>query len=124
VWEFLTTDAGRESFWVERSESNGYEITLSFASGRTTNERVLREDPTHRFAMTYLGSEVTFELDSDGTGGTDLLVEDRGVSDEFRSEITAGWLNVLFPLKAAVDHGVDLRNHHPTRTWDAGWIDG
>jgi hypothetical protein len=38
-------------------------------------------------------------------------------------EVHAGWLNVLFPLKAYVAHGVDLRNHDPRRTWDEGYAD-
>ena len=35
----------------------------------------------------------------------------------------AGWLNVLFPLKGYIDHGVDLRNHDPGRAWDDGYAD-
>ena len=118
VWEFVTTDPGRESFWVERSHSEGYGIRLTFSDGRSTEERVLREDAPRRFAMTYFGSEVTFELDPDGTGVRDYI----HVVD--LAKAAAGWLNVLFPLKAAVDHGIDLRNHHPTRTWAAGFVDG
>ncbi len=38
-------------------------------------------------------------------------------------EASARWLNVLLPLKAFVDHGVDLRSHDPTRTWDDGYVD-
>jgi hypothetical protein len=30
---------------------------------------------------------------------------------------------VLLALKAAVDHGIDLRNHDPRRTWDRGYAD-
>ena len=124
VWEMLATDEGRESFWVERSESDGHVLSLSFSDGTTTTERVIREDAPHRLAITYLGAEVTFVLEPDGDGGTDLLLEDRGSSDASRDEVTSGWLNVLFPLKASVDHGVDLRNHDPGRTWRAGWADG
>lgn len=29
----------------------------------------------------------------------------------------AGWLNVLFPLKAWLLQGLDWRNDDPTRTW-------
>jgi len=124
VWEFIATDSGRESFWVETSRTDGYEITLSFSNGLVTTERVLRSHPPSRFALTYLGSEVTFQLDPDDAGGTELLLEDHGVDPANRLEVTAGWLNVLFPLKAAADHGVDLRNHDPAHTWERGWIDG
>lgn len=43
-------------------------------------------------------------------------------SDEW-AEVHAGWLNVLFPLKAWTTFGVDLRNHDPTRTWHEGYAD-
>ena len=42
---------------------------------------------------------------------------------ELRDELLPGWLNVLFPLKAAVDFGIDLRNHDPRRTWDQRYVD-
>ena len=48
---------------------------------------------------------------------------DEGVGLEAWQEVHAGWLNVLFPLKAFVVHGVDLRNHDPTRVWDDGYAD-
>jgi len=31
--------------------------------------------------------------------------------------------NVLFPLKAWLMPGADLRNHDPTRSWDDGYVD-
>ena len=124
VWEMLATDAGRERFWVERSSSDGHRMTLEFSNGLVAHERILRWDPPHHFAITYLGSEASFSLEPDGNGGTDLTLEDHGVDAADRVEVTAGWLNVLFPLKAALDHGIDLRNHDPTRTWDRGWVDG
>ena len=34
-----------------------------------------------------------------------------------------GWLNVLLPLKACVDHRVDLHNHDPAPSWDQGYVD-
>ena len=38
-------------------------------------------------------------------------------------DVHAGWLNVLFPLKAMLAFGVDLRNHDPSRSWDQGYAD-
>jgi hypothetical protein len=35
----------------------------------------------------------------------------------------ADWVSVLLALKAKVDHGVDVRNHHAARTWDKGYCD-
>lgn len=124
VWEVLTTDVGREAFWVERSSSDGDRLRLEFSNGLVTDERILESEHPHRFVLTYLGSEVTFTLSDDGSGGTDVLLEDRGADPRHRVEIIAGWLNVLFPLKAVVDHDVDLRNHDTGRSWELGWIDG
>jgi hypothetical protein len=72
----------------------------------------------------YYGNSVaTFELADDRAGGTDLILTDSGVPDEDRSEVIAGWVSVLTALKAAVDFGVDLRNHDPLRTWDDGYVE-
>ena len=40
-----------------------------------------------------------------------------------RNENIAGWASVLLCLKAAVDHGVDLRNHDPQRAWANGYVE-
>jgi hypothetical protein len=45
------------------------------------------------------------------------------VNPEDWNEVHAGWLNVLFPLKAWVGFSVDLRNHDPRRLWDDGYAD-
>lgn len=45
------------------------------------------------------------------------------VPDETRAEFTAGWVSLLLTMKAAIDHGVDLRNHDPERTWVQGYAD-
>jgi hypothetical protein len=37
--------------------------------------------------------------------------------------VNAGWVSVLLGLKAAADHGVDLRNHDAARTWSQGYCD-
>ena len=75
------------------------------------------------FAVEYFGSVTTFELTQDGRGGTDLTLTAAGVPPADRVEMTAGWVSVLLALKAAVDSGVDLRNHDPARTWDQGFAD-
>ena len=55
--------------------------------------------------------------------GVTVTLTNEGVHPEDHCEVMAGWLNVLFPLKAAVDHGIDLRNHDPSRTWDHSYAD-
>jgi len=58
-----------------------------------------------------------------GPGLTDLLLTQEGVAADEWQEVHAGWLNVPFPLKACVVHGVDLRNHDPSRAWEQGCAD-
>jgi hypothetical protein len=83
--------------------------------------RIREQTAPHRFVVEYLGgSVVTFTLAADGQGGTDLTLNDSGVAAEWYAETLAGWVSVLMALKAAVDFGVDLRNHDPERTWDQG----
>jgi hypothetical protein len=53
-----------------------------------------------------------------------VLRDDPGVCPDEWVETHAGWLNVRFPLKAWVVHGVDLRNPGTDRSWDRGYADG
>jgi hypothetical protein len=71
----------------------------------------------------YIGGPVSFELSPDGGGGTELFLVHQGIGSDEWNEVHAGWLNVLFPLKAWLAHGVDLRNHDPGRSWDQGYAD-
>jgi uncharacterized protein YndB with AHSA1/START domain len=124
VWELLTTDAGRERFWCERSSQAGDEITITFSNGWVERAAILAAEAPHRFTVRYFGTPVTFTLEPDGAGGTDLELVHGSVPDTDFEEVLPGWLNVLFPLKAAADFGVDLRNHDATRTWDQRFADG
>jgi uncharacterized protein YndB with AHSA1/START domain len=124
VYEALSTDAGRASFWAESAiERDGF-IHFRFPSGVTWEGRILQAIPPRQYAVEYYGnSVVTFELEQDGQGGTDLTLTDTGVAPEFRTEVIAGWVSVLLALKAAVDFGVDLRAHDADRHWDLGYVD-
>lgn len=123
LFELLTTDGGRESFWADRSTSTADDFTLIFPGG--TEERCPIIEAVHpsRFVFEYFGSVVEVELASDGSGGTDLLLTNSGVSQEEHAEVHAGWVSVLLPLKAVADFGVDLRNHDPARTWRQLYVD-
>jgi uncharacterized protein YndB with AHSA1/START domain len=123
VYRALTTDEGRASFWAERAPASDGSIDFEFINGVRESSPILEEDPESRFAIRYFGAEVTFELAEPDDGGTDLTLTTQGFAREDREEVLAGWLNVLLPLKAAVDHGIDLRNHDRSRTWDDGWVD-
>jgi uncharacterized protein YndB with AHSA1/START domain len=124
VYEFLSTAEGRSKFWAESALEVDGQIVFKFPNGMEHRGLVLSAMPPQRYSLRYFGdSECTFELASDGKGGTDLTLTDSGVPEQWWQETHAGWLSVLFALKAAADHGIDLRNHDPERTWDQGFAD-
>jgi hypothetical protein len=123
VFSFLSTDEGRVKFWCESSRERGTEIQMTFINGATCTCTVTASQPPSSFAITYFGSQVEFRLAGDANGGTDLTVINKGVPEAEWLEVYAGWLNVLLPLKAAVDFDIDLRNHDRKRTWDQGYVD-
>ncbi len=123
VFAALDSDEGRASFWAESAvETNGY-IEFRFIGGEAYRSRLLERKPPHVFAIEYFGGVVRFVLSADGDGGTDLLMTHEGIGPDEWIEVHAGWLNVLFPLKAWLLHGVDLRNHDPDRSWEHGYAD-
>lgn len=123
VYEALDTDAGRAAFWAESAAERDGHIEFRFVNGFACRCRVLERRPPASFALDYMGGPARFELVPDGRGGTDLLLTHEGVRAEEWNEVHVGWLNVLFPLKAWLAHGVDLRNHDPARGWDDGFAD-
>jgi len=123
VFELLSTDEGRESFWVSRCRQHGDAITFSFPNGESLISRILESSRARRFSFTYFqDTVVTVEL-TEVAAGTDLVLRETGVSAEDLIENRAGWVSVLMNLKARADHGVDLRNHDPARTWTKGYVD-
>lgn len=123
VFDAITTDSGRQRFWVESSVQVADEIKLTFVNGVVGHVKILRCERPRLFSFVYFGTHVTMELSGDDRGGTDLQLVNTGVPDDDYLEVLPGWLNVLLPLKAAVDHGIDLRNHDPNRTWDQRYVD-
>ena len=123
VFAALDTDEGRAAFWAESAVERDGAIHFRFPGGVSCACRVMERRPPRVFVLDYMGAVARFELADDGRGGTDLLLRHEGVAAEEWNEVHAGWLNVLFPLKAWVVHGVDLRSHDPARTWDAGYAD-
>lgn len=123
VSAILNSDEGRAAFWAESAvEANGF-IQFRFINGVTHVAQITARRAPHLFSLNYFGGETRFELTADGAGGTDLLLTHEVIEEEAWHEVHAGWLNVLFPLKAWLEHGVDLRNHDPERTWDHGYAD-
>jgi len=123
VFIALDSDRGRASFWAESAAEVDGHIEFRFINGYAYRGKVLERRPPHVLSIDYFGGPARFELSADGAGGTDLLLTHEGVEPGEWNEVHAGWLNVLFPLKAWVTHGVDLRNHDLERTWDQGYAD-
>ena len=124
VFALLSTDDGRARFWAESAPENDGLVTFRFANGSRLESEILENQPPVRFAVTYFGgSTVRFTLADDGQGGTDLTLEETGLTVSDQHENNAGWVAVLLALKAAADHGIDLRNHDRRRTWDQGFVD-
>lgn len=123
VFAALDSDRGRASFWAESAVEVDGAIEFRFINGYACRSRVIERKPPHVLTLDYIGGPARFELAADGLGGTDLLLTHEGIPEEAWNEVHAGWLNVLFPLKAWVTHGVDLRNHDPRRSWDQGYAD-
>jgi len=123
VYAMLATDEGRARFWAESAVESDGSVEFRFVNGMSTRSRIVARVPSERIEFEYFGSRAVFELAPDGRGGTDLTLTNAGVSPDDYLDVLPGWLNVLFPLKAAVDFGVDLRNHDPERTWQRGFAD-
>lgn len=120
----LASPAGRKRFWAASAEEVDGVIAFQFTNGQALACRILERNPPGRFALSYFGdSRVVFDLTPDGQGGTDLELTETAVPAGEVLENLPGWVSVLLGLKAAVDFGVDLRNHHPTRQWEQGYID-
>ena len=124
VFALLSTAEGRRRFWAESAEQHGSRIAFRFRSGEQWDAALLENAPPSRFRVSYLdGSTVSFVLVPDGAGGTDLELTETGVSRANWSDNHAGWVTVLLALKAAADHGIDLRNGDPQRSWAHGYVD-
>lgn len=123
VYQAISTETGRESFWAESAPAVAEVIHFEFPNGVEMRSAILEARPPETFAVDYFGGTATFDLASDGDGGTDLTLHHEGLSETEYHDTAAGWVSVLLSLKAAVDFGIDVRNHDPQRTWDEGYVD-
>jgi hypothetical protein len=123
VYAAIDCDEGRARFWAESAVEKSGVISFRFINGYRCESRVIERRKPDLFVIDYIGGPVSFELAADGRGGTDLFLTHDGIGDDDWNDVHAGWLNVLFPLKAWVTHGIDLRNHDATRSWDQGYAD-
>lgn len=122
VYTALSTDEGRATYWAEKTVRDGDQITFYFTDYPAEPCPVLREEPPHLFSLSYFGTETTFTLQKEG-GGTILHLKARVPDKAMREEMMSGWVSVLLAMKAAVDHGVDIRNHNANYSWQQGFAD-
>jgi uncharacterized protein YndB with AHSA1/START domain len=123
VYAALDSSDGRAAFWAESARQHDGRITFRFINGVEHTSMIVTRRAPVEWAIDYFGGTARFELRSDGHGGTDLRLTHSGVAADEWHEVHAGWLNVLFPLKAWLQYGVDLRNHDPARSWEQGYAD-
>ena len=123
VYTALTTDDGRAKYWAESAKEVDGKINYVFLNNITDTGQILEKVPDKKFVVTYFGWTVSFDLSSDETGGTDMLMTCVGVEDKDKPEISSGWVSWLMAMKGAVDFDIDLRNHDPKRTWFEGYAD-
>lgn len=123
VYKLLSTDEGRSKFWAERTKEQNGIIHFEFPNGQFYESRIVEKMPPSKFSLIYFDSLVTFELSPANSGGTDLTVIHENVPASEYDDTKAGWISVLLTLKAYVDFGIDLRNHHNDRTWDQLYVD-
>lgn len=124
VYQALSTDAGRRQFWAENAfEKDGY-IEFEILNYPKYLARIIAMEEDRFFHIEYFGTDVRFHLESTtDDNGTDLTLIATVPNDEVKYEMTAGWVSVLMAMKAAVDFGVDLRNHNIKRVWENGYLD-
>jgi uncharacterized protein YndB with AHSA1/START domain len=122
VFEILTTDAGREKFWAEKSIKDEHKFTLTFPNGDEEDVMVIFEKD-YKFEFVYFRTIVSITLTEDGKNGTDLVLNCKNIKHDDYVDMASGWVSVLLALKAAVDYNIDIRNHDLTRTWDEGYVD-
>ncbi len=123
VYDALDSDAGRASFWAETAIEHDGSVLFRFINGERYDGQILERVRPLRWTVDYYGAPVTFTLTDDGRGGTDVVMTHPVDDEGARQQMTPGWLNVLLPMKAAIDHGIDLHNHDPARTWDQRYVD-
>jgi uncharacterized protein YndB with AHSA1/START domain len=123
VFELLDTDEGRERFWAERSRATPDGFELVFPGGLTSEVGVLEREPPSRLVIDYFGSRAELDLAPREDGGCLFQVTCHCDDPAEYIEFLPGWVSWLLVLKAAADHGVDLRNGAPDRAWTQRYVD-
>src|SRR6185503_4646501 len=94
VYQKLSTDEGRASFWAESAVEQDGMIHFVFPNQAEWKGKILENVPPARFQVEYYGGTIaTFELNPNSSGGTDLMLTDQGIPETDRSEVMAGWVS-------------------------------
>lgn len=124
VYSMLASNDGRAQFWAESAMELEKHVHFVFPDGSKWRGKILTARPGELFQVEYYGgSQASFQLSGDGKTGTILELTDENVPEKDLIEVTAGWVSVLMTLKAAIEFGVDLRNHDSDYTWNKGFVD-
>ena len=123
VFQFLTESRYRAHYWAESAEEENGVIHYKFLNGVESRGRILAAHENKRFVVEYFDMTVSFDLTKCPANECDMKMTCVGVEDHEKTELIAGWVSWLLTMKAAVDHGVDLRNHDEGRTWYQGFAD-
>ncbi|GJM16657.1 MAG: hypothetical protein DHS20C13_19840 [Thermodesulfobacteriota bacterium] len=123
VYEGLANAEARAKYWAESAEEKNGVIEFRILGYSPFKSKILDSIPGQMFKLEYFGSIVMFNIKNDGNGGTDMQLIAQEVDRSIKNEMTAGWVSVLMAMKAALDFGVDLRNHDIERTWMKGYAD-
>ncbi len=124
VYALISTDDGRSRFWVEKTVEKGDVIHWTFKPGVGASMKVFEKSPPRKFAFEFFDdSRVTFDVEPDGKGGTDLTMTNSNLPEKDIPDMTPGWVGILMNLKAVVDHSIDLRNLDSARSGEQGFVE-
>lgn len=123
VYQALNTEEGRSSFWAESAPEVEEHVHFQILNYPIYESKIIDRKENEYFKIDYFGTEVTITLRESKKGGTILNLFAFVTDPELKQEMTAGWVSVLMAMKAAVDFGVDLRNHSERHTWGQGFVD-
>jgi uncharacterized protein YndB with AHSA1/START domain len=124
VYDVVATDEGRRRFWVLKTEEKGDNILWSFGPGFEGLMKVYERSRPRRFSFEFFDeSKVVFDIEPDGSGGTDLTMTNSGLPEKDIPDMIPGWVGILMNLKAVTDHSLDLRHRDPDRNWERGYVE-
>jgi hypothetical protein len=114
--------ADQEGFLCRTSELAPGGFHLTFPNGEATRLSVRQIVSPSRLIFSYFDAVVDITLQPRGHE-TELTLVTTGYAPSACLDVTAGWVSVLWALKALLTTGRDLRTHHPSHTWNERYVD-